>query len=183
VLVSGLSNPKGDFFRGTPILAVEVRATQSKRHLEEKVKLYLEHDWPWIWIAHVERRELEVLRAGFAPVTYPNNAEVPLIPELDKYGLRSVPAAAIFDEKEAERVIDGWVRARREAQGEARGEARGVALGRAQAILGVLAARGLDVPEVVRARVASTTDLAALDQWLTLAATAPNAAAFTAAIG
>jgi len=171
VLVSGLSNPKDDFYRGTPILAVEVRATQSKRHLEEKVKLYLEHDWPWIWIAHVERRELEVLRAGFAPVTYPSNVEVPLIPELDKYGLRSVPAAAIFDEKEAERVIDGWVRA------------RGEATGRAQAILGVLAARGLDVPEVVRARIAATTDLATLDRWLAIAATAPDAAGFTAAIG
>jgi hypothetical protein len=70
VLVGGLSKPKDDFYRGTPILAVEVRATQSKRNLEEKVKLYLEHDWPWIWTsagAAAERAAQEcsfVLREG-----------------------------------------------------------------------------------------------------------------------
>lgn len=176
-LVSGLSKPKDDFFRGTPILAVEIRATQSKRHLEEKVKLYLEHDWPCVWIAHTERHELEVVRAGMAPVTYPRgtNAEVPLIPELDKHGLRAVPVAAIFDEGEAARFIDGWV--------AARGEARGKARGHAEALLGVLAKRGLVLPDDVRARISSTTDLAVLDEWLSLALTAPTAAAFVEALG
>jgi Uma2 family endonuclease len=174
-LVSGLTKPKDDFFRGTPILAVEVRATQSKRHLEEKVKLYVEHAWPFVWIAHTERQEIEVVRPGMAPVTYPRTTSVPLIPELDKHGLRAVPVAALFDEQEAARFLDGWV--------GARGEARGEAHGRAQAILAVLSARGLDVSEATRARVASTTDLALLDRWLTIAAITETPAAFTDAVG
>src|SRR5262249_3988655 len=52
VLVGDLQKPKDDFYRGTPILAVEVRGTQSKRYLEEKVKLYVEHAWPCTWIVH-----------------------------------------------------------------------------------------------------------------------------------
>lgn len=173
VLVGGLSKPKDDFFRSKPILAVEVRATQSKRHLEEKVRLYLEHDWPWIWIAHTEREELEVVRAGLAPVVYPRgtNVDVPLLPELDKHGLAAVPAGAFFDEGKAERYLDGWVRA------------RGEALGRAHAILGVLTARGLDLPEAARVRIAAVTDLATLDRWLGLAATVPDAATFVEAVG
>jgi hypothetical protein len=175
VVVSDLSSPRNEAYHGVPVLAVEIRGTQSKRYLEEKVKLYLEHDWPWVWIAHAERREVEVLRRGVASVTYRVGTEVPLIAELDKHGLRAVPVAACFDDHEALRFIDGWV--------GARGEARGEASGRAQALLGVLLARGLDVPEPVRARVASTTDIATLDRWLALAATSPSADAFARALG
>ena len=65
VLVGDLVQPKDAIYTGTPILAVEVRGTQSKRNLEEKVKLYLEHDWPCTWIVHVGRKQqVEVLRPG-----------------------------------------------------------------------------------------------------------------------
>jgi hypothetical protein len=53
------------------------------------------------------------------------------------------------------------------AQGEARGEAR--------ALLHVLKARGLEVPEDVRERITSCTDLAVLDTWLSRAMTATSA--------
>jgi hypothetical protein len=170
VIVGDLTSPRNEAYRGTPVLAVEIRGTQSKRYLDEKVKLYLEHDWPWVWIAHAERRELEILRAGTASVTYRAGAEVPLLPELDKYGLGAVPAAAVFDQGEASRFLDGWVRARGEAHG------------RAQALLGVLAARGLDVTAGARARVLACEDTATLDRWLALAATATAAEAFAIAI-
>jgi Uma2 family endonuclease len=166
VLVRDLSSPRNEAYHGKPVLAVEIRGTQSKRYLEEKVKLYLEHAWPWVWIAHAERHEVQVMRGGTASVTYRPGTEVPLVPELDKYGLSSVPVTAFFDDREASRFIDEWVRDR--------GEARG----RAQAILGVLAARGLAVPEGVRARVTGSTEVATLDRWLALAVTAASGEAF-----
>jgi hypothetical protein len=62
------------------------------------------------------------------------------------------------------------------AQGKAEGRAEGEAAGRAHAILAVLAARGLEVPAEVRARVTGCGDLAQLDAWLARAVTAATAA-------
>lgn len=164
-LVTGLTKPKDDFFRGTPIIAVEVRGTQSKKYLEEKVKLYLEHDWPCTWIVHTERQEVEVVRPGVASVVYTRaGAPVPLVPELDAHGLRALPVAAFFEDMEARRFNDDWVAARVEAQ----------------AVLTVLGARGLGIDARVRARVLATQDHAALGRWLVLAATAPSSEAFVA---
>ena len=62
------------------------------------------------------------------------------------------------------------------AQGRAEGREAGEAAGRAHALLAVLAARGLEVPEDVRARIVGCPDLARLDRWLSRAVTAPSAA-------
>ena len=62
------------------------------------------------------------------------------------------------------------------AQGKAEGKAEGRAEGQAHAILAVLAARGLEVPEAVRARITACTELARLDAWLARAVTAATAA-------
>ena len=171
VLVGDLTQPKDTIYTGTPILAVEVRGTQSKRYLDEKVKLYLEHDWPRTWIVHAERQEVEVLQRGMASVVYPRGTEVPLVPELDHHGLAVLPVAAVFDEGEARRFGDGWVAARERAQE------------RAHSVLAVLATRGLVVPDGVRARVLASRDLEALGRWLGLAVTAPSAEAFVAGLG
>src|ERR1700691_4171318 len=116
VLVGDLAKPKDAIYTGTPILAVEVRGTQSKRYLEEKVKLYLERDLPCTWIVHAERQEVEVLRRGVASVVYPRGTEVPLVPALDHHGLAALPVTAVFDEGEARRFADGWVAGRERAQ-------------------------------------------------------------------
>ncbi len=58
------------------------------------------------------------------------------------------------------------------AEGEAHGEARGEARGRAHALLGVLSARGIAVPDDVRARIFGCADLDLLDRWLASAVTA-----------
>jgi hypothetical protein len=58
----------------------------------------------------------------------------------------------------------------------AQGKAEGRAEGRAHAVLAVLAARGLDVPEDVRARITACTELERLDAWLARAVTAASAA-------
>jgi Uma2 family endonuclease len=167
VLVSDLVRPLDAIYTGTPILAVEVRGTQSKRYLEEKVKLYVEHAWPCTWIVHVARQEVEVLRPGVASVVYTRaGAPVPLLPELGQHGLAALPVAALFDEAEARRFNDGWVAASE----------------RAQAVLAVLAARGLAVTDEARARVLASHDVEVLGRWLSLAATAPSAEAFAAGL-
>jgi len=57
-------------------------------------------------------------------------------------------------------------------QGAASGEARGEARGEAKAVLAVLDARGIEVPDDVREEIATCTDLDQLDTWVRLAATA-----------
>ena len=89
-----------------------------------------------MWIVHAERQELEVLQPGVGSVVYRRGTEVPLPLELDKYGLATMPVTALFDEREASRFNDEW---------------EGVQT-RAQTIVEVLRARGLAVPEYVRAR-------------------------------
>jgi Uma2 family endonuclease len=168
VLVGDLSVPRDENYHGTPILAVEVRATQSKRNLDEKVKLYLERGWPCTWIVHAERQEVEVLRPGVAAVVYRRGgAAVPLPPALDQHGLATLPVAAFFDEPEARRFNDGWVGARTEAR----------------AVLTVLGARGMAVAETTRARVLASRDPEALGRWLVLAATTASGEAFEKALG
>jgi len=54
------------------------------------------------------------------------------------------------------------------AQGRAEGEAQG----RAHAVLVVLSARGIAVPDDVRARISGCADLDLLDNWLASAVTA-----------
>jgi hypothetical protein len=58
----------------------------------------------------------------------------------------------------------------------AEGRQEGMAKGMAEAILQVLAARGVEVPEAVRQRVLSCTDPAVLDGWVRRAALAATAA-------
>jgi hypothetical protein len=171
VLVGDLATPKDEVYTGTPILAVEVRATQSKRYLEEKVKLYLEHDWPCTWIVHAERHEVEVIQRGTGAVVYRPGAEVPLAPELDRHGLSALPVAAFFDQEAAHPFNDGWVAARARARATA------------EAVLAVLGARGLGISGAARARVLACRDEDDLGHWLVLAATASSGEAFVAAIG
>ncbi len=54
--------------------------------------------------------------------------------------------------------------------------AQGRAEGWAHAVLLVLATRGLDMPEDVRARITACTEIARLDAWIARALTAASAA-------
>lgn len=170
VLGKWVKGEKDGPFRGIPILAVEIRATQSKKRLEEEVKLYLEHDWPLIWLMHADRQEIEVVTPGAGSVVYPRGTEVPLVPELDKYDLQRLPVAALFDKQKFEALNDGWVAARAEARAR-RDE-------RARCLLGILAARNILVPEQTQQRITNEKDLAKFDRWLKLAATAASAEVF-----
>ena len=61
------------------------------------------------------------------------------------------------------------------ALGRAEGVAEGKAQGRADAILAILAARHIAVPDDIRARIASCSELPVLDRWLARAVTAASA--------
>lgn len=60
-------------------------------------------------------------------------------------------------------------------EGRAEGLAEGRAEGKAAAVLAVLAARRIPVPDFVRARIEACQDLKTLDRWITCAATAASA--------
>ena len=62
------------------------------------------------------------------------------------------------------------------AEGREEGMAEGRVEGRAHSLLAVLAARGLEVPEDVRARIVACPDVARLDTWLARAVSAVSAA-------
>jgi hypothetical protein len=64
-----------------------------------------------------------------------------------------------------------------EAIGEAKGEARGKAEGKQDALLTLLAARGLAVTAANRARIKACDKTATLDRWIARAATAPSVTA------
>ncbi|MEV4015812.1 hypothetical protein AB0J35_35460 [Nonomuraea angiospora] len=57
-------------------------------------------------------------------------------------------------------------------EGKAEGLAEGKAVEAARMVLLILAARGLDVPDDTKAKIAACTDLARLEVWATRAATA-----------
>jgi hypothetical protein len=165
-VVSGLGKPRNENYTGTPILAVEVRGTQSKKYLEEKVKLYVERDWPCTWIVHVDRQEIQVVSPGTASVTYRPGASVPLPVELDRHGLATLPVLAAFDEEEAIRYGDEWAAAREAAR----------------SVLTVLQARGFAVPEALARRIHGAGEAETLRRWLALAVTAPSLDAFAAGL-
>jgi Uma2 family endonuclease len=112
VLVEDAGPLRDDFVRVAPVLAVEVRASQAKKVLEEKVNLYVSHDWPLVWIAHADRVELEVHRPGIEAALFTRGSHVPLPAALHRYGLEKIPLEALFDEALAGHYTEGWVQMR-----------------------------------------------------------------------
>jgi hypothetical protein len=147
-LVQGLE-PRNECYSGTPVLAVEVRGTQSKRYLEEKVKLYLEHDWPLVWILHVEQGVAEVFERGVASAAYAAGAELPLPWALQTHGLTSIAVEALFDRDVASRYLSEHALQRGKRLGLEEG--RRVA---AAAIVDLAEAYGLAVDEPRRTALA-----------------------------
>jgi flagellar biosynthesis/type III secretory pathway protein FliH len=75
-------------------------------------------------------------------------------------------------------VLKGRKEGREEGREEGRkeGESLGVARGKAEAVLAVLAARGLAVKKAERSRILACTDLEVLDRWVIRATTAASVA-------
>jgi predicted transposase YdaD len=73
-------------------------------------------------------------------------------------------ARRYYGEGKAEGRAEG--KAEGKAEGRAEGKAEGKAEGEAKAILAVLAARGIPVPEEARLRIVECTDLERLEAWV-----------------
>ena len=67
-------------------------------------------------------------------------------------------------------MLKSWEEGKAEARAE--GQAVGQAVGQAKAVLTVLRARGITVPDAVRQRIQAETDLEQLERWLENASTA-----------
>jgi predicted transposase YdaD len=98
--------------------------------------------------------------------------------EIYTHLIRAVASAAARSALEAlmttafkDEFIDR-IKAEGRAEGEALGRTEGEVKGRADMLLRILAARGLEVPDPVRERVLSCTDLGQLDAWGDSAVTA-----------
>ncbi|TDE59974.1 hypothetical protein E1295_01630 [Nonomuraea mesophila] len=70
-------------------------------------------------------------------------------------------------------VVRAWL-----AEGKAKGIAEGKAKGEAKAVLLILEARGISLPDEARARILACTDLDTLESWVRKAATAESAGEF-----
>ncbi len=174
IVAADLQKPRNAAYQGTPVVAVEIRGTRSKTYLDEKMRLYFEHNWPQTWIVDPLRLELEVFEKGLGPVLYSMGASVPMPVEMRKYGLDRIPVEAFFDRQAAVRWRDGYAwdvgHERGVAIGRARGEVigqeRGVALGHAQSVIMVLESRGFVVPDALRQRIFACTEPSELHAWL-----------------
>lgn len=110
--------------------------------------------------------------------------ELELQMEPHKYEYRSEFARTYYAEGRAEGRAEGEAvgraegkavgRAEGEAEGKAMGRAEGEAAGKAQALLAVLAARGLEVDATTRERIIACTEPEKLEQWIMCAATASS---------
>jgi hypothetical protein len=161
--------------KGVPPLAVEFADTgQDEADLQLKIGDFLTHGTRYVWVVRlVGPRRVEVYEPE-RPMRVVSSGQDLTAPGILQ---NPVPVDALYDDETARAVT---LRNLLNRHGYADLDAvlvEGRVEGRAQAILDVLAARGIAVPEEVRRRVLACTEPAALDRWLTRAAVATGSAA------
>lgn len=164
--------------RGVPPLAVEYADTgQNEDELQQKIRDLLTAGTQLIWVVRlVGPRRVEIYEQGAAAPRVVNEDA-----ELSAPGIlmNKVPVAAMFDPGAAQRLT---LRNLLQRQGvkdinAIREEARkeGHLEGRAEAILDILAARGVAVDNATSATIRACTDIQTLRRWLACAAIAEEA--------
>jgi hypothetical protein len=165
-------------------LIFEVKDTESWSHVTTKAKALLQRGMRRAFVLDVKDRSLHEWD--------PTRKDWTRLPDTavltDPCFLVPVPVAALIDDVLGEDAVARALLARGNREvlaavhgAEARGEARGETRGKAEAVLSVLAARGVAVPAQVRDRVLGCSDLTALDRWIARAAVIPDAQALFAA--
>ena len=179
---------KKGWIPGVPPLAVEYADRgQNETDLKIKIKELLAAGTRYVWVVRLmgpQRVEVHTPNAPMRLLSITDTLEAPGI-------LRNrVPVRALFDREEAHRVTlrnllqrEGYedleaVRQEALQEGEARGKAKGKIEGglvaQADALLGILAARGIRVDTHARERVRHCRDPEQLGAWLTKAAVADS---------
>jgi len=164
-----------------PPLALEYAASgQDETDLQTKIAELIGHGTRLVWVARLTGpRRVEVYAAG-QPMRVARPGEDLLAPGI----LRNpVPVDALFDRAAGDRATlrnllqrCGYANLEAvRAEGRTEGIEEGRADGLAQAVLNLLAGRGIPVDEDTRVRVGACRDPGQLDRWLLAAATAQRA--------
>jgi hypothetical protein len=167
-------------------LAFEIASKQAMRVPTEKARELVRRGVRRVFCILVkQRRMLEWSRETDGWRTMPDNAVIE-----DRCLLRPIPVRALLSTTEADEAVAEAlvargtpaierVRAQGEAsgraQGEADGRAQGEASGRANALLALLAARGIAIDDGRRSELIACSDLSTLDRWIARAAVATSA--------
>lgn len=167
--------------RGAPPLAVEYADSgQDEDELARKIRVLVGAGTKHFWVVRLTGpRRVEVHEPGRAMrVVRPGE-------ELEAPGIlrNRVPAEALYDRDAAHEVAlrnllqrKGYESLRDvETKSEERGELRGQARAGTRAVLSVLAARGLHVPEDVRCQITVCENSSVLDRWIGRAVTVTSA--------
>lgn len=169
---------------GAPPLAVEYAGRrQNETDLEIKIKELLAAGARYVWVVRLvgpRRVEVHTPNAPMRLLSTTDTLEAPGI-------LRNrIPVRALFDREEAHRVTlrnllqrEGYedleaVRREGIQEGEARGNIAGWLAAQADALLGILAVRGIDVDTHTRGRIRDCRDPEQLAVWLARAAVADS---------
>jgi Uma2 family endonuclease len=171
VSVGNVPDKRG-WIQGVPALALEYAGVdQEEDKLQEKIADLLTAGTRLIWVVRlVDPRRVEVYEQG-KPVRTLGPGE-----ELSAPGIlrNDVPVEALYDRRAAHRVMLRNLLQREGYESLADVREDAPRRGRATALLIVLDARGIAVPEHERTRFLSCRDAAQLDQWLRRAATAAS---------
>ncbi len=155
--------PKAEVTRKAP--------TMLKRGVDRVFAVFVKTDVVAEWVPdeRIQEKGRWVELAADAEISHRSLAEpMPVGAILDAASADDTVARAL--DAKGNPVIRG-IRAREKAEGKIEGLAEGEAKGKAEAILTVLAGRGLHLEDAVRRRILSTTDLATLERWLLKAGT------------
>lgn len=179
VSVGNFANEPG-WAPGAPLLALEYADTdQDEAELRRKITDLLTAGTKHVWVARlVGAPRVDVYEPG-KDMRLAGLGEDLVAPGVLK---NPVPVLALFDRDAAHEAMlrnllqrKGYesldeVReeeaARGRQEGEARAQREGEARGRQEALLGLLAARGLRVPRKAEARIRAESDTATLDRWI-----------------
>jgi flagellar biosynthesis/type III secretory pathway protein FliH len=126
--------------------------------------------WAWLFVHSEEMEEppADLPEAQRGAVELANEAAFSET-EMEAY-------RRVIDEIQQARELEEESEARGRVEGRAEGVAEGEAKGKADAVLAILAARGIDVDDETRAVISACTDVARLDRWIASAMTAASAA-------
>ncbi|MEO7327065.1 MAG: Uma2 family endonuclease [Minicystis sp.] len=161
---------KPGWIQGVPPLAVEYAGSgQDEATLQLKIADLLGAGTKWIWVVRLlGPRRVEVHERGVPLRTFGPGEEL-IAPGILQ---NPVLVEALFDREVAHRFTLRNLLQREGYQSLDDVREEGREEGRARAVLAVLAARGVPVPDEIAARILACHEAATLDGWLRRAATA-----------
>ncbi|UQA59399.1 hypothetical protein [Polyangium aurulentum] len=148
-------------------LAFEIVYAQPLRDILERGEIACARGLRRFFAILVETHEVLELRNG-RPFTFAPEDSIE-----DPCFVRPMEITAMFDRGKADNAVARALLAKNSPAIEELRQ-RACVQGRATAILDVLTARNIPVPEPIRERILATTDMATLAQWLTRAITADS---------